>query len=432
MQNFLINNVTAPSEDHQVANKGYVDKVISEIIPEEGLGAVENFNLEESQDDNGGVQYDLVLDSDIGTFSLGLNDLYNGWVYESIEGGINYISTIDEYVGIGTEEPSADLNINGITRLDAAGLSVIDITTDGDDLLFDLYHLNQNQTAPHFKLGSYFNSGSSPSFDFDMNNENLGIGKESPTASVHINKNSSTNYTTIEKNGTVELVIDGDAQLGLGTDDPEERIDARGTIQSKMNSGSGNPQLNLVESNTGAARLYLDNSVNDPIALLGQPNTTPADAKFTIFVEGDVVTVKGNQRVGINNTDPDHPLEVGTNSGNGNGAHVTAGGTWTNMSSRTLKENFKAVNSADILTKLAALNILKWDYKNSEEGTHLGPIAEEFYEAFGLGNSEKSISTVDADGVALAAIKALHEENVQLKKDMEELRKMMKLLLEKK
>ena len=220
--------------------------------------------------------------------------------------------------------------------------------------------------------------------------------------------------------------------VGVGTDDPEELIDARGTIQSKMNSGSGNPQLNLVESNTGAARLYLDNSINDPIALLGQPSSNPDNAKFTIFVEGDVVSVTGEQRVGINNTSPDHPLEVGTNSGNGNGAHLTAGGTWTNMSSRTLKENFQSVNSREILTKLAALNILKWDYKQSEEGTHLGPIAEEFYEAFGLGSSDMSISTVDADGVALAAIKALHEENIELQKEMKELKKLVIKLLNQK
>ena len=102
------------------------------------------------------------------------------------------------------------------------------------------------------------------------------------------------------------------------------------------------------------------------------------------------------------------------------------------MSSRTLKENFQKVNSREILTKLSALNILKWDYKQSDEGTHLGPVAEEFYEAFGLGNNKKSISTVDADGVALAAIKALHEENVQLRKEMEDLKRIVSMLIDKK
>ena len=431
MQNFVINNLLTPTEDHQAVNKGYVDEVLQAVVPEEGLGTIENFNLEKSQDDNGGVQYDLMLESSIGTFSLGLNDLYNGWQYDDGSNEDPYIWNNGLKVGIGVEEPTADLQINGVTRFDGSSVNVTDIIADGEDLKIDLYNLNQTQTSPHFLLGNFIQGGNTSSFDFDVVGEKLGIGKSDPSASLHIDKNSVSNYTTIEKNGAVEFVIDGDAQLGLGTDDPEKLIDARGTIQSKMDSGSGNAQLNLVESNTGAARMYFDNNVNDPIALLGQPNANPDDAKFTIFVEGNVVSVTGEQRVGINNTSPDHPLEVGTNSGNGNGAHLTAGGTWTNMSSRTLKENFQSVNHTDILTKLAALNILKWDYKQSKEGTHLGPIAEEFYETFGLGNSEKSISTVDADGVALAAIKALHEENIRIKKELQELKILVESLLNK-
>jgi hypothetical protein len=34
----------------------------------------------------------------------------------------------------------------------------------------------------------------------------------------------------------------------------------------------------------------------------------------------------------------------------------------------------------------------------------VGPTAEEFHEAFALGRDEKSIASVDAQGVALAAI----------------------------
>ena len=40
---------------------------------------------------------------------------------------------------------------------------------------------------------------------------------------------------------------------------------------------------------------------------------------------------------------------------------------------------------------------------------HLGPTAQDFHAAFGLGHSDRHISTVDADGVALSAIQGLHE-----------------------
>ena len=63
--------------------------------------------------------------------------------------------------------------------------------------------------------------------------------------------------------------------------------------------------------------------------------------------------------------------------------------------------------------------ITTWQYKTSREGRHLGPIAEDFKQAFGLAGDGKSIPTVDADGVALAAIQGLNakleEENATLR-----------------
>ncbi len=129
-------------------------------------------------------------------------------------------------------------------------------------------------------------------------------------------------------------------------------------------------------------------------------------------------------RLGVQRTTPSYPIHVGTSSGNGNGAHVTGGGTWTNGSSRTFKENFQEVNPNMILEALSKLDISKWQYLDSDEGTHLGPVAEEFHEAFGLGHDEKYISTTDADGVALTAIQALYEKIKileQTKQDQEKL-----------
>ncbi len=38
----------------------------------------------------------------------------------------------------------------------------------------------------------------------------------------------------------------------------------------------------------------------------------------------------------------------------------------------------------------------------------MGPMAQDFHAAFGLGVSDKLIDTIDPDGVALAAIQGLH------------------------
>jgi len=120
-----------------------------------------------------------------------------------------------------------------------------------------------------------------------------------------------------------------------------------------------------------------------------------------------------------------YPLEVGTSTSNGNGAHVTNGGTWTNGSSQAWKSNFEPLDGTVILEQLARLPISSWEYTGSNEGRHIGPTAEDFRAAFGLGHSEQYIATVDADGVALAAIQALNEklerENAALKQESEQL-----------
>jgi hypothetical protein len=92
------------------------------------------------------------------------------------------------------------------------------------------------------------------------------------------------------------------------------------------------------------------------------------------------------------------------------GAHLTTGGTWTNASSRALKTAFADVDAADVLSRVLQLGISTWSYRASDEGRHMGPIAEDFHALFGLGGDDASISTVDASGVALAAIQGLNEK----------------------
>jgi hypothetical protein len=114
--------------------------------------------------------------------------------------------------------------------------------------------------------------------------------------------------------------------------------------------------------------------------------------------------------IGLNRNNPGHPLHVGDGVSNGNGAHVTAGGTWTNGSSRKWKRGFVEIDKQELLSKLAALPVMQWQYNGEDEHVrHIGPVAEDFAAAFGLGHDEQYITTIDADGVALAAIQGLHE-----------------------
>jgi hypothetical protein len=104
------------------------------------------------------------------------------------------------------------------------------------------------------------------------------------------------------------------------------------------------------------------------------------------------------------------------------GAYLSWGGTWTNASDVNLKENFAAVDGRKILEAVADLPIQSWNYKSEDEAVrHLGPTAQDFQAAFGLGDSDKAISTVDADGVALTAVQALYQINQEQAAQIEEL-----------
>ncbi|NKI35444.1 hypothetical protein HFP89_09715 [Wenzhouxiangella sp. XN79A] len=90
------------------------------------------------------------------------------------------------------------------------------------------------------------------------------------------------------------------------------------------------------------------------------------------------------------------------------GAYLSSGGTWTNSSGRAFKADFRPVDVLGVLDRVMQLDLSTWTYKDAPEGRHMGPVAEEFHALFGLGNDAESISTVDASGVALAAIQGLN------------------------
>jgi hypothetical protein len=98
-----------------------------------------------------------------------------------------------------------------------------------------------------------------------------------------------------------------------------------------------------------------------------------------------------------------------TNSTNSVGATLAPGsGTWASASDRNLKTDVARIDDAAVLDKVASLPISRWSYKSEHGVRHVGPMAQDFYAAFGVGEDDKHITSIDEDGVALAAIKALH------------------------
>ncbi|MEZ4954293.1 MAG: tail fiber domain-containing protein [Saprospiraceae bacterium] len=87
-----------------------------------------------------------------------------------------------------------------------------------------------------------------------------------------------------------------------------------------------------------------------------------------------------------------------------------------------MKENITPVNSAEVLDKIMQLPITQWNYiKEDDAIKHIGPMAQDFYEAFGLGRDEKTISTIDPAGVALVAIQELNKKQKELNAKINEI-----------
>ena len=81
---------------------------------------------------------------------------------------------------------------------------------------------------------------------------------------------------------------------------------------------------------------------------------------------------------------------------------------WSSVSDVTRKENFRNLDGDAVLAELARMPIREWNYKAQDAAIrHVGPTAQDFHAAFGLGEDPLRISTIDADGIALAAIQAL-------------------------
>lgn len=94
--------------------------------------------------------------------------------------------------------------------------------------------------------------------------------------------------------------------------------------------------------------------------------------------------------------------------------YIPGGSTgWSVTSTRAAKTNVEPVEPQQVLDGVESLEVSTWEYEGDDgDGAgvrHVGPMAEEFHDAFELGDSDEHINSVNVDGVALAAIQGLAE-----------------------
>lgn len=190
--------------------------------------------------------------------------------------------------------------------------------------------------------------------------------------------NFSTAFgNTSSANGSGSLVA-GTASVASGTDAIAMgvRVNANGTGNVVLGSDA--------TSTTTGNFLYGDRSTTTDLTTFGSNEFLVRAAGGTVFYSNAAMTTGV---VLLNGTNSWAPISV---------------------SDENRKTDFRDLDGEQVLGKLAVLPVREWRYTTQDAGIrHVGPTAQDFRAAFGLGESDVRIGSVDADGIALAAIKAL-------------------------
>ncbi len=201
------------------------------------------------------------------------------------------------------------------------------------------------------------------------------------------------------------LFVDADGDVGMGTD----QLDAKAALHIQRSDGGA--QLLVDEDNASAAArdlMILDNATGNTRYRLKANGT--ADWVNTVVGATSEFRFDNANNGGVE-------FKVSATG------DVTAAGMITGSSDRDRKRDVEPVEPAAVLERVSQLPIHTWRFEeDASEALHLGPMAQDFHAAFGLGQDERHIGTLDASGVALAAIQGLYERLQEKEAELDELR----------
>jgi len=192
--------------------------------------------------------------------------------------------------------------------------------------------------------------------------------------------------TMAQAQGT--LFVEGD-NVGLGIETPATRLHLlNGLITLGVHTFGERPGV-PTDIEARAARNYI---------LLVDDDNNSTNAGLVVSRDGNpnavFFHVKEDGTSGINRQSSSFPFQVGTNSTNGNGAHVTKGGVWTNGSSRASKTGITELDSNSALAAFAQLEPVRFRYRGEPNEEYLGFVAEDVPELVAQ-NDRHSLSPMD-------------------------------------
>ena len=192
---------------------------------------------------------------------------------------------------------------------------------------------------------------------------------------------------------TNSLYVNTDGNIGLGTASPSEALDIErnGALEIHMRNSSTNNTWEF-EHRAGGALAF---------------NLTGANG---IGVDEMAIDPGGNVTIN-NNLAANGSLTIGLG---GTFTGAVSALSFNPTSDVNAKTAFAPVDPQRVLDTVATLPVSTWVFKVDPATRHMGPMAQDFAAAFGLGNDDRRINLTDTAGVAFAAIKAL-DQNVDAK-----------------
>ena len=191
------------------------------------------------------------------------------------------------------------------------------------------------------------------------------------------------------------IYVDTNGDVGMNTSSPDASLHVLrtdGTAQVLVEDASGTTaQRNLLQlSNNGAARMGFEDTSTTDLWRIG----LRSNGTFQVLYANTAVRV----------------IEAMQNGNVEIAGDVTANSVLL-TSDIDAKENITPVDGQLVLAKLGNVPISTWNFKKDEsQARHLGPMAQDFHKAFGLGPDERHVAPLDVASVALAAVKELDQK----------------------
>ena len=187
---------------------------------------------------------------------------------------------------------------------------------------------------------------------------------------------------------------------------PTSSLDIAATGNVGVGTGSPLAPLHVWRQNSAEAQVLIQDTSGTPAVrrLLDLQNNGGIRMRLS---DNSTGTTWAYQNIGTD-------FRINANAGAEEFVLTTAGnltilGALSQNSDRNVKTGVAAVDPEDVLARLAQVPVSTWSYKADRDPVrHMGPMAQDFAAAFGLGADERRLAPADMGGVALAAIQALH------------------------